>query len=912
MEEVEAALLVQILRVIYCRSISREFRQPVDVMYPNEELVKAYSSVIQYPMDLGTLLHGAMKRKLKVSNYRDGLKLVFRNAIQFNSDTFIVINVAKHLNTLSCGLYEEAFCQPYGHMSDLNIPPSTPLIAKDEFLFSRNCRRVHYFSMLRSQPLKYTEVENMLQLIQAAAATTNTQMNKSGYEFPKDLVIIMEACLKVGSSGLDTFNMTHTSPYLSISEILRPLLDFLNMLITSSSQALIQLNLQYDPTNVWTSENILKQQIPNLLILLNNNGNTSLDLTLKNISNPPTATSVMNIKTTEKIAIIMSLMSPYLPYLRILDENLGALLVCVYERITRGNVNSSIWAVPLSCGWVTTTNSTVSGRHTTKIDNINLQNNCVGGWPVMILISGYTYKDRVDGINSLLCEANIERIPKHIIDSLNESSSSSSSSSSLSSQSNPTEKKLIIREGYTLVEYISLNQYEWVPSQHVKRLNSVELKSHAQNHTSLMKKNSMTDKTLSGAFSDAFKTCLWLDLKTTEFIDNMVLTPNTSGMKKNGINPDDFYDIADPPLKVLEKSLQKPATTSTSSGAGAIGLKQSSTSSHNTSNNQSDDDEDDDGSEEQLQEQTGHTTNTNNSQSRLSKESKSSTTKTSNKKPRSGGSKVTVSSSHLTGSNNNDDDDDDDDEDEDDEDIEEEIHGLKTTTTATSSKNNNTISSQQVLNQIKLLFGRSNTDGSINSSLISSSGSGSTSHSNGDNFTTFKVSMLPPVSLAEGKSKKLKSINRTRFFGAWSSQFKFPPTPQVPSNYMTLSTSGSTTSLSAASATAVAVTSNITDEVTTTTATATNKGKKRKLSNDTNEITSGTTGAATGIKAPIKRRSKGGDSAVTTASGSKATGNKKVKLTIEAQGQDMQIYDKEGGNINTVDVIEQKEVIRSK
>lgn len=73
----------QLVTIIYCRDVFRDFRKPVEVMYPH--LAATYHTVISKPMDLGTLLLKTMKREIHTINeLRTGLQLVHKNALYFN------------------------------------------------------------------------------------------------------------------------------------------------------------------------------------------------------------------------------------------------------------------------------------------------------------------------------------------------------------------------------------------------------------------------------------------------------------------------------------------------------------------------------------------------------------------------------------------------------------------------------------------------------------------------------------------------------------------------------------------------------------------------------------------------------------------------------------------------------------
>ncbi|KAJ1380755.1 hypothetical protein B484DRAFT_411933 [Ochromonadaceae sp. CCMP2298] len=83
MSDAAGLAMEQLLSILYCRSVFSDFRKPVAVAYPH--LIQTYRQVIERPMDLGTLLLGALRRELNVSQLRDGLQLVHFNALTFNA-----------------------------------------------------------------------------------------------------------------------------------------------------------------------------------------------------------------------------------------------------------------------------------------------------------------------------------------------------------------------------------------------------------------------------------------------------------------------------------------------------------------------------------------------------------------------------------------------------------------------------------------------------------------------------------------------------------------------------------------------------------------------------------------------------------------------------------------------------------
>ena len=55
--------MIHLVSILYCRSIFHDFRMPVEILYPT--LATSYLSIIQSPMDHGTLLVKLLKNEIK-------------------------------------------------------------------------------------------------------------------------------------------------------------------------------------------------------------------------------------------------------------------------------------------------------------------------------------------------------------------------------------------------------------------------------------------------------------------------------------------------------------------------------------------------------------------------------------------------------------------------------------------------------------------------------------------------------------------------------------------------------------------------------------------------------------------------------------------------------------------------------
>lgn len=59
MSGADASVIIQLVSVLYCRAVFKEFRRPVLAAYP--DLAETYLASVAKPMDLGSLLLKSLK-----------------------------------------------------------------------------------------------------------------------------------------------------------------------------------------------------------------------------------------------------------------------------------------------------------------------------------------------------------------------------------------------------------------------------------------------------------------------------------------------------------------------------------------------------------------------------------------------------------------------------------------------------------------------------------------------------------------------------------------------------------------------------------------------------------------------------------------------------------------------------------
>lgn len=167
------------LSILYCRSVFRDFRKPVELMYPH--LAQTYGTLVKRPMDLGTLLLKARRKEIvTIQEFRTTLQLVHNNALLFNEGMFIVFvqsmmlnllhhwvyaivlyncvgaplmeGISRHLEHFSEGLFEEIMRYPY-HSPALAKGKATPQEVSAAFPALRLEKRRARLINIRDHPL---------------------------------------------------------------------------------------------------------------------------------------------------------------------------------------------------------------------------------------------------------------------------------------------------------------------------------------------------------------------------------------------------------------------------------------------------------------------------------------------------------------------------------------------------------------------------------------------------------------------------------------------------------------------------------------------------------------------------------------------------------------------------------------
>lgn len=314
--------LYLVMRYMYSISCARDFRKPVEKMYP--QIADRYRSVIAAPMDLGTLLLQTMRGVLTPEMLRDGLKLVFHNSLSFNDEAPMMKAISLHLLKTAEGLYEEYFRRPFNPISNTETEQREELFVVKTLLRKRTLR----FQSVRHLPLRYDEVNELHHLIQDIIAHHRSkcgveeQGNWDGEDPAGKTGVVDGFCMHVDR---------YQTIYRGVSDEGRRISANENAVITLDSmlRGFVEASVcdRSDPRgDKFVASGQLVPAIAAIVELY------QLGMM------PPTAAAI-------------TLRAGAMNFLFDLDHTLGHMFVKLEERLLRGTSSSSVWQRPLMLGW---------------------------------------------------------------------------------------------------------------------------------------------------------------------------------------------------------------------------------------------------------------------------------------------------------------------------------------------------------------------------------------------------------------------------------------------------------------------------------------------------------------------------------------------------------------------------------
>ena len=240
LSEEQIAGLTRLTMRLYCLPYSEEFRQPVQVKYP--DLLETYMSIIRTPSDLGTIL-----LKLKNKSYRTieecakELKLCFQNAIQFNADLSNLVSISNHLLTFAENLWHSIIQTPFEKSSKKSSSSAT--VPTDSSLFHRKVaknRKIN-FDETYQMDMKLDEIQYLLDRLENIVVNSQSDFLNDSFE------LVVKNCKDaIGRASTDDTAKLKTS----LKELLTPLLDS----VKSNYPALQSIGNESDGTDMSTLE----------------------------------------------------------------------------------------------------------------------------------------------------------------------------------------------------------------------------------------------------------------------------------------------------------------------------------------------------------------------------------------------------------------------------------------------------------------------------------------------------------------------------------------------------------------------------------------------------------------------------------------------------------------------------------
>jgi hypothetical protein len=314
----------RIAAIIYCRSISSEFRRPVDCLYPT--IMTSYLTLVKTPMDLGTILYACIQENLSPQQFRDHLHLVFNNAIVFNTGVPLMESISAHIDAFAGGLYEEALNMPYRDIPDINDVKagkifSTGSVATTyitDFPIIRLSRRRFRMYCVKDMVLDLSEMSMLMD-----AMITVAQKHPSKESLIGPIIQTLETAVssvKNLSAGQNP-GSPRSSP-VSLKSLLLPI---------------IRIACSSEPSAENKSPDLHQAAILNILY----DGHSATH------------------DEDDPLSLICDrfIYPQNQRFMEDLDNALGELLVCMHERLLRGCRWSSIWACPDSVVWAQPTSA---------------------------------------------------------------------------------------------------------------------------------------------------------------------------------------------------------------------------------------------------------------------------------------------------------------------------------------------------------------------------------------------------------------------------------------------------------------------------------------------------------------------------------------------------------------------------
>ena len=291
--------------ILFSRGICREFRLPVELLYPH--IQNEYRSKIKHPMDFGTLLSNCYRGKISIATFRDAIRLICSNAVAFNKDMFDVVGLAMHVESFASVMFEEL----------LNVPYRPSYSSHLDFSIARGSKRLGRYQFVKDCPLLDSELRDISDIMQHWPQAHS----------PRELTISVANLLQIVSTTLTNRSARtgtgQSECNISLSKVIEPILKAIR---GPSIPISVLINL------------IATMKLPSICYLF-------VDIPVD--SNEPILPEYAN-----QGRLVPGPKLDFVIWLRAIDDALGRVLPVIVERNLRGCPFSSVWARPVSCVWI--------------------------------------------------------------------------------------------------------------------------------------------------------------------------------------------------------------------------------------------------------------------------------------------------------------------------------------------------------------------------------------------------------------------------------------------------------------------------------------------------------------------------------------------------------------------------------
>ena len=290
--------LINIITKLYCHGISQEFRRPVHIMYP--EIAFNYLKAIHEPMDLGSLLFLLHKETGSLISIRNKLRLIFSNAISFNTDAHQMISISSHINSFAKSLWVELMNIPY-------IPE--PIASNVTFSTERYLSRFNRFRFVSSYNMSIFEVKELNSKLKELVEMNQFDKYEND-DFISNFTKRLKETLKIFQNTIDSFEPLESNENdnkATATTTTKESNHFITKLSLNDAFHLISESLDFKSLK-FSSDNTQSYILPSFISSKYNN------FYVRKKSINPNAIEVLNL----------------------VDDIIGELLPTVVERLTRG------------------------------------------------------------------------------------------------------------------------------------------------------------------------------------------------------------------------------------------------------------------------------------------------------------------------------------------------------------------------------------------------------------------------------------------------------------------------------------------------------------------------------------------------------------------------------------------------